>query len=75
MPTIKENKISPAFPSNDWRLLDDKKFSEGLTKREYFAVMILSGIVSRDPNMMPEDPEKIAVRYADSLLAELAVGR
>lgn len=42
----------------------------GMTKREYFAVTILAGLVV-DYDMGPEDYASVAVRHADSLIAEL----
>lgn len=44
----------------------------GLTKREYFAAMVMQGIISRTGERIEtqKDPE-LAVKLADALIAEL----
>lgn len=44
----------------------------GLSKREYFALFIISGIASANDMFMPELSAKQAVQAADALLEELS---
>lgn len=55
---------SPAFPC------PDKEISAGLSKREYFAVMALQGIMA-SLKPLPHDPGQMAVIMADQLIEAL----
>lgn len=66
----------PAFP-----VFVDQSPNTGLTKREYFAGLILQGIMASGPTeyamkilFQRVPPIKVAILYADALLAELANG-
>lgn len=66
----------PAFPSVTW---DGREFLpghfSGLTKREYFAVLAMQGLLADPANDgSPESLALYAVKYADALLAELEKG-
>ncbi len=68
--TDSQTAIAPAFPHNQ---PDDDGiiYHPGLTKREYFAAMVLNGVGARyalDPVIRAAD----AVAFADALIAELA---
>jgi len=60
--TIKEMH-SPAFPSGD----DE----EGLTKREYFAALVMQGVCSIEAIESIPDAARWSVQAADALLEEL----
>ena len=48
--------------------------THGLTKREYFAAMVLQGLLAssfRSPTSYIESNAEYAVTYADALIAEL----
>lgn len=51
-------------------LTHDSHVDTGLTKREYFAAMALTGIISK-PTWSDEDTAKHAVNCADALINEL----
>ena len=44
----------------------------GLTKREYFAIMALQGLLTQPPNV--DKQTDLALEYADALLRKLAHG-
>lgn len=46
-------------------------FSGGLTKREYFAALILQGIKASTPGCFQQDCSQFAVEQADSLIEQL----
>ena len=56
-------------PNGDWNM----SFEPGMTKREYFAVMALQGMLASDlkDEFSLEIHARCAVRAADALLAEL----
>ena len=56
-------------PNGDWNM----SFEPGMTKREYFAVMALQGMLASDlkDEFSLEIQARCAVRAADALLAEL----
>ena len=56
-------------PNGDWNM----SFEPGMTKREYFAVMALQGMLASDlkSEFSLEMQARCAVRAADALLAEL----
>lgn len=57
-----------AFPSITYEGID----SSGLTKREYFAAMALSGLLTNgQSDVSVEGDAKDAVRLADALISEL----
>jgi hypothetical protein len=56
-----------AFPSGQQSIYDAET---GLTKREYFAAMAMQGIAT-DASVQFEMAAKIAVEYADALIAAL----
>lgn len=58
------NKDDPAFPCRDFINL------QGLTKREYFAIKCLQGIVNSESYAakVPNYAARKAVRYADELI-------
>jgi hypothetical protein len=65
-----ENGKQPAFQSS---MSDMTTFHYGLTKREYFAGLVMQALLS-SPHLETDDHEiisKDAVRYADALLKEL----
>ncbi|WP_447077633.1 hypothetical protein [Shewanella algae] len=71
-----KNSDMPAMPVIDWDIKDGKAVqftsSEGLTKREVFAMHALQGILSCES--VDETPKVIvgvAVLYADELIKEL----
>ena len=43
----------------------------GLTKREYFAAMAMSGLMANERTGKPEEFAKYAVNVADALITEL----
>lgn len=45
---------------------------EGLTKREFFAGLVLQGLVSRNAPVSPRRAARNAVSFADALLAALS---
>ena len=65
---MKTEANDPAFAGNEY---DHGQFNLGLTKREYFAAMALSGYLTADVLVHPEDGAKRAVLYADALIKEL----
>lgn len=70
-----KNSDMPAMPivetGIDERGFDCDSVSTGLTKREYFAAMAMRDVLAagRPDNVMVEC--RVAVAYADALLAEL----
>ncbi len=67
----------PAFPWTG----GERPFSDGLTKREYFAGLALQGMLSGLPTDIPAEDAypplqaaTDAIAYADNLLAELEKG-
>ena len=71
--------VSPIFGSNGrvQPFTDDQGFSSmatGLTKREYFAGLVLSGVISKFATITDREEviAKIAVNMADALLKELS---
>lgn len=56
------NGDKPAFATDRW--------SEGLTKREYFAAAAMQGLLAGDEHYIPTVAE-YAVKFADAVLAEL----
>lgn len=73
-----ENKDKPAFPEpyiNDPNLA--LSIMPGLTKREYFAAIAITGVVynsSSDPGQVARSIE-LALIYADELLKQLEDGK
>lgn len=72
-------KDEPAFPVKlkcyDGSGVHDHVLT-GLTKREYFAGLALTGVLAdRRAMCLPDDYAKDAVRIADALLAELEKGK
>lgn len=75
------NKNEPAFPrlvklTNIDQSTQISECIDGLTKREYFAAMVMQGYLSKfaDVNGRPEhaqDCARAVVKLADALLAEL----
>lgn len=69
---------NPAFPTSVQRGQNGDYWTEdegGLTKRELFAAMAMQGICGdaiAGPHHVPPNTAKLAVEYADALLAELA---
>lgn len=65
-----ENKNLPAFPPNaGWEHSEAK----GLTKREYFAVLAMQGMLANSKVYNScETAAKIAVQCADALLEQLS---
>lgn len=66
------NSKEPAFPvaaHHKDEIYVVEKY--GLTKREYFAVMALSGLLARQARWAPHLEADEAMKYADALLAEL----
>lgn len=71
----------PAFPVYDWDQLESGQIvqvikSPGLSKREYFAVMALQGLIA-NPELSQGysscmEKAQEAVELADALLAELS---
>lgn len=70
-----KNSDKPAFPPT----MDDPNYIEGhkgwcygMTKREYFAIQCLNGMLS-DPDRIGNESQlsKRAVEYADELLKQL----
>ena len=65
------NKDDTAYPV----LIEDSSqfqhIQAGLTKREYFAIMILQGMKSMGVASMRDDCSFFAVQQADLLIAEL----
>lgn len=45
---------------------------EELTKREYFAILTLQGVISVGSPIAPNTEVTIAVKYADALINELS---
>lgn len=69
---MRDNKDQPAFPVVADFGKDERQCSEGLTKREYFAAMALSGWLA-DPNRMTaEEAISLSIAAADKLLEELS---
>lgn len=83
------NKDEPAFPA-EWTEVDEKGqtrmlFSQGITKREYFAAMALQGLqyqvaknrdeyqsrITQTIIWTPKVASKFALEQADALIAEL----
>ena len=60
--------IAPVIESGDLNPV----VCTGLTKREYFAGLVLQGMLSRDAMGTLRGDASDAVRYADALLQELA---
>lgn len=80
MSNSKTNSKRNAFPATvtrEWQ--DSANCPDGLTKREYFAALLMQAIVSTDDYQCvffavgesQNNPEKAAVRMADALLLEL----
>ncbi len=63
------NSNQPIYPINE----DDKVINLGLTKREYFAIKAMQGLLAADKDflMKMEYTVRCAVSHADALLAEL----
>ena len=68
------NADEPAYPTPDtYDPTNGQVFygNSGLTKREYFAAMVIQGLCS-DPDMRDAETEaELAVKVADALLKEL----
>lgn len=67
-----ENANTPAYPI---KLRDGEKYDghsniDGLTKREYFAVMAMQGAIARE-STLPKGIAQYAIQCADALLAAL----
>lgn len=68
---MRDNDDQPAFPVVADFGKDDRQCSEGITKREYFAAMALSGWLA-DPNRMTvQEAVSLSISAADLLLEEL----
>ena len=70
MTEIRQSGQDPAFPvSMDMPVINPT----GLSKREYFAVMAMQGLISAHPAQVGGHAEtaEIAVRHADALLFQL----
>ena len=58
----------PIYPEKDWANVP----TFGLTKREYFSAIIMSGLVINDnPDMSYEKYAEYSIRYADALIKKL----
>ena len=64
------NKNEPAFPGKRVNGVFTESF-EGLTKREYFAAMAMTGLVAYSFSTDSREASALAVRHADALIAEL----
>jgi hypothetical protein len=67
-----QEATSNAFPMRNPDPNRDDEF--GLNKREYFAAMVLQGLLAssfRSPTSYIESNAEYAVTYADALIAEL----
>lgn len=72
------NPNDPAYPRS-YRKFDQQGqnievfASDGLTKREYFAVMAMQGLImiERDYFPTPEHVAENATKFSDALIAEL----
>jgi hypothetical protein len=64
-----KNSDQPIYPINE----DDKVGCLGLTKREYFAIKAMQGLLAADTDflMKMEDTVRCAVSHADALFAQL----
>jgi hypothetical protein len=62
--TGKQNGATAAFPHPSYQ-------DKGMTLREYLAGQALTGLVA-DTVVQPEEAGRLAVRYADATLEELA---
>lgn len=63
----------PAFPHRIVQQVGSSistTFNSGLTRRELFAAMAMSGLVQFEPTN-PKSAADLAVRHADALIAEL----
>ena len=65
-PEIKSDSIDPTNHNvtNVWS-------EGGLTKREYFAASIMTGLMSINEISIPKRTAKVAVEFADALIEEL----
>jgi hypothetical protein len=64
------NRYQAAFPLVENE--DTVSYNRGLTKREYFAAMIFSGIAGNSKiNNSVDSYAELAVKSADALIAEL----
>ena len=67
-----ENKETKPNESINRILYMDNYTSEGLTKREYFAVMALQGMLAKYGSDYQVNNAKEAVYWADALIEELS---
>lgn len=67
------NGNESAFPTADSGQGSDFEYGDpGLTKREYFAVMAMQGLLASDiPVGMEREAAQWSVKQADALIAEL----
>lgn len=64
------SKIESILTPDGYVNVTDPYDEEGLTKREYFAVMAMQGLLAR-PQVGMDDIPTAAVRYADALIEAL----
>lgn len=69
---MKTNPDALAFPI---AARDAQEFYQGLTKREYFAVSVLRGLMTTGVNNCPEEAAALSARHADALISELNRGQ
>jgi hypothetical protein len=64
-----------AHPRTSYQRVDIDRWDfvteQGLTKREYFAAMVMQGIIATGDDMTPETAAKWSVKCSDALLEEL----
>ena len=63
------NADRPAAPI-ECEIFDDSGDNVGLTKREHLAGLAMQALIS-DSSLSPSEVSKLAIDYADALLAEL----
>jgi hypothetical protein len=63
------NDLIHSFADSEMHMGNNK----GLTKREYFAAMVLQGILARgfNPDLFEKNGSEIAVNWADALINAL----
>lgn len=72
---MKTNPVAPAF--NNLEHSKSIQNLHGLTKREYFAILALQGLLADTGSFFPDQQgtgqlaAQAAVKYADALIAEL----
>ncbi len=65
---MKTNPNESAYPTSPVQNFEESLPAGGLTKREYFAAIVLANIAK---GSMPKTAAETAVEYADSLIATL----